>query len=220
MESARRKSGEATSRKARQPMVDQRGGSTQGFNFSLRIKALCRDVATRVPELAHVRVDQVSFSFVPTRSPVEYGTLATLTPLRFENGQLHGVQHGRRYRIQQVYDQQGREMLYILNFYMPRFMDLSLHQKLVTIFHELLHISPRFDGDLRRFSGRCYMHSASEKEFDAWAERLANAWLSTGPPEQLYAFLKLDFDQLKSAYRQVYGIRTAHPKLIDICDCG
>ena len=75
----------------------------------------------------------------------------------------------------------GREMLYVLNFYLPRFLDLSFREKLTTIAHELLHIGPKFDGDLRRFAGRCYAHSHSHAEFDAQAEQLGQRWLALQP---------------------------------------
>ena len=58
-----------------------------------------------------------------------------------------------------------------------RFMDVDFEEKLVTIFHELWHVSPRFDGDLRRHPGRCYMHTGSQKDYDAQMLRLARRWL-------------------------------------------
>ena len=87
---------------------------------------------------------------------------ASLTPLRFAGGQRHTLRRGRQWTLQRVCED-GREMLYILNFYLPRFLDLPLDEKLTTVVHELWHIGPRFDGDLRRFGGRCYAHSGSQK---------------------------------------------------------
>ena len=42
-----------------------------------------------------------------------------------------------------------------MSFYLPRFCDQSLDEKLSTVMHELWHISPAFDGDIRRLPGRC-----------------------------------------------------------------
>ena len=105
-------------------------------------------------------------------------------------------------------------MLYVLNFYLPRFLDLGFHEKLTTIAHELLHISPQFDGDLRRFTGRCYAHSHSHRKFDAQAEQLAQRWLAGGPEQSLYGFLHLDFLRLQALHGGIYGRRIAGPKLL------
>ena len=101
-----------------------------------------------------------------------------------------------------------------LNFYLPRFLDLAFREKLTTIAHELLHISPQFDGDLRRFSGRCYAHSHSHRQFDVQAEQLAQRWLARGPEQSLYGFLQLDFLRLQALHGGIYGRRIAAPKLL------
>ena len=58
-----------------------------------------------------------------------------------------------------LFDAKGVEMLYILKFYLPRFQNEPFEEKLTTIFHELWHISSDFNGDIRRHSGRCYVHT-------------------------------------------------------------
>jgi hypothetical protein len=105
-------------------------------------------------------------------------------------------------------------MLYILNFYLPRFLNLSLEAKLATIVHELWHVSPRFDGDLRRFGGRCYAHSGSQKRYDAHVTALAKRWLALKPPEPLYEFLRYDYRELASRYGRIYGQRFGTPRLV------
>ena len=128
------------------------------------------------------------------------------------------MRRGRRYTVQRLHDEQRREMLYILSFYMPRFMQLSFQEKLTTVFHELWHISPNFDGDIRRHPGRCYAHTHSEKEYDARMERLSHKWLGLDPPRELYEFLERKFGDLESQYGFVYGSTIKHPKLIRIDD--
>ena len=51
-------------------------------------------------------------------------------------------------------------MLYVMTFCLPRFLEQSFDDKFVTIFHELFHIGPSFDGDFRRHSGRCAFYGA------------------------------------------------------------
>jgi hypothetical protein len=92
-------------------------------------------------------------------------------------------------------------------------MGLDFTEKMITIFHELWHISPQFDGDLRRHPGRCYMHTESEKEYDAKMAVLARRWLANDPPKGLYEFLRYDLDELSAIHGRVYGQRFPHPKL-------
>ncbi len=107
-------------------------------------------------------------------------------------------------------------MLYILTFYMPRFMDLSFDDKLTTIFHELWHISQDFNGDIRRHPGRCYVHTTSEEEYDRQMAKLARQWLIAKPPAAIYAFLRCNFASLQRDFGRIYGVRIRNPKLIPV----
>jgi predicted metallopeptidase len=184
-----------------------------GFDFTHHIACVCADMAARLEEFRHIDMSRVAVSFRQTRKRMRGGLYASLTPLRFAGGRAESVRRGRNWRIQRVV-LDGREMLYLLNFYLPRFLDLPFSEKLTTIAHELLHVGPEFDGDLRRFGGRCYAHSHSHAEFDAHATRLAARWLELKPDDELHAFLRLDFRGLHTAHGRIYGRRIAAPKLV------
>ena len=81
-------------------------------------------------------------------------------------------------------------MLYIVYFLVPRFFNLPLREKLITIFHELYHVSPGFDGDIRRFPGRNYAHGASRKRYNAEMAGLVDGYLRKNRPGRLI-FLKV-----------------------------
>lgn len=185
-----------------------------GFDFALHVRRLCEDLVGRLPELSHIDLGRVALSFSQTRRDSIHGIYATLRPLRFAGGRTETTRRGRRWTIQRLVDGQGREMLYILTFYLPRFLNLPPHDKLVTVIHELWHISPQFDGDLRRFRGRCYAHSGSRKHYDASMERLARKYLALHPPEHVTEFLQHDFAGLLARYGMVFGQRVRPPKLI------
>ena len=170
----------------------------------------------RLPELRHIDLDRVAVTFRQARKSVPYGIQATLTPLRFEGGASHTVRRGRKWTVQRLYDREGREMLYVLSIYLPRFMDHPLREKLVTVVHELWHISPHFDGDLRRHPGRCYAHSHSQSQYDAEMGRLVDRWLALGPDESLYAFLHCSFRELHQRHGPIRGARIPTPKLIPL----
>jgi hypothetical protein len=107
-------------------------------------------------------------------------------------------------------------MLYILNFYLPRYLDLPFREKLSTVMHELWHVGPSFDGDVRRFGSRCYAHGSSQKRYDAHVERLLDRWLALNPPEPLYGFLRLNFRELGARRGRVYGSKVPAPKLTPV----
>lgn len=170
----------------------------------------------RLPELGHIDMGRVAVSISRARNRSQYGHFASLTPLRFQGGSLVTKRRGHPYTIQRVRDSAGREMLYILTFYLPRFLDLDFREKLVTIVHELWHISPQFDGDIRRHEGRCYAHTGSQKAYDEVMGRMADRWLALGPDVQLYEFLQQRFDDLTGRHGAIVGVRYARPKLLPL----
>jgi predicted metallopeptidase len=186
------------------------------FDFTASMRAICADMVLRLDELSHIDLSCVAICFCQARRRVSHGTFASLTPLRFAGGATSTSRRGRKYAIQRLVDPAGREMLYILSFYLPRFMDLPLSEKLITILHELWHISPKFDGDIRRHAGRCYAHTGSQKNYDAHMDRLARQWLAQNPPEPLWDFLKGSLEDVLQRHSGVVGIKIARPKLIPL----
>ncbi len=187
-----------------------------GFDFTLHMRRLCEDIVTRVPELAHIDLARVVIAYAQSRKPVAHGLQAALTPLRFKDGSRFTIRRRRRWAVQQVVNGDGHEMLYILSFYLPRFLDASYQEKLTTIFHELWHVNPAFDGDVRRHDGRCHVHTSSQDEYDRTMWTKAQAWLSQEPPEPLHAFLHDNFRELCQRWGHVHGTRIPAPKLYPV----
>ncbi len=188
----------------------------KGFDFTGAMRAICADIARRLPPLSHVDVDRVAIGACRTRNGSAHGVFATLTPLRFAGGEEFQNVRGRRRRIEPILDSDGREFLYLLNFYIPRFLDLPLEEKLSTIVHELWHIGPRFDGDLRRHAGRCYAHGHSKKAYDDEMDRLTRDWLAADPPHHLYEFLQHSFEELIAEVGPLRATRWPAPKIVPV----
>ncbi len=187
-----------------------------GFDFTSRMRLLCADIVARTPDLAHVDLSRIALTFSQARKGVSWGMYASLTPLRFAGGSRTTIRRGRQYQVQPIVDGSGREMLYLLSFYLPRFMNLEFREKLITIFHELWHIGPEFDGDLRRHEGRCFAHTHSQAEYDRQMGIIADRWLAQSPEPELWSFLQHDFSKLHTAAGPIFGLRVKRPKLVPI----
>ncbi len=186
------------------------------INFCAVMRELCNDLCTRLPdEYGHIRMDQVAIAFAQARRRVPHGLQAKLTPMRFADGALVERRFGRNWTIRRLFDG-DREILYILTFYLPRFLDHPPLEKLVTVLHELYHISPRFDGDIRRFNGRYHVHSHSQKEYDRLMEVHARRYLAMRSALRFRDFLEKTFHELEREYGRVYGVKVPIPKLIPV----
>ena len=185
------------------------------FDFSSAMRLLCEDISQRLAEFEHVRMEQVAVTFAQARRRVSYGLQAKLTPLRFEGGELVTRRRGRLWTIQRWYSG-DLEMLYILTFYLPRFLEQSFREKLITVMHELYHISPVFDGDIRRLPGHYHVHSHSQKEYDRQMDNLVDRYLAAGPPAELFDFLRGSFRDLTARHGSIVGIRAPIPKLLPL----
>jgi hypothetical protein len=135
--------------------------------------------------------------------------------LRFRDGRLTRRRHGATYQVQRYY-LGGREMLYVLTFCLPRFLDQGFDDKFITLFHELFHISPAFDGDLRRHGGRYTIHSHSQRLYDQHMAGLAREYLAGGADPVLHAFFRLDFCQLQRRHVTFVGAVVPRPKLLPV----
>jgi Putative phage metallopeptidase len=188
------------------------------FDFTHRIRLVCEDMVARLPEFQHIDMGRVVVGFCQARRAVPHGIFASLTPLRFKDGAQIAIRRGRPHSIQRVCDSAGREMLYILNVYLPRFQNLDFREKLITVLHELWHISPRFDGDIRRHTGRYHAHTHSQAAYDAEMGHFADQWLRQSPPPELWAFLQDDFHGLSRRHGGIVGVRIRRPRILPVRD--
>jgi len=185
------------------------------LDFTQLMSRLCHDITQRHAVFSHIDISRVAICFTQARSSVLHGLQAKLTPMRFEHGSLTCDRRGRTWTVQRLFIGK-REMSYILTFYLPRFLDQTFSEKFITILHELYHISPRFDGDIRRFSGRCHVHSQSQHDYDQQMDEYAREYLRAHPPLELYSFLQLDFQTILKQHGGVIGLQVPIPKLIPV----
>jgi hypothetical protein len=191
------------------------GPVEQPFDFCGFIGKLCADMVRRCEALRHVDVGRLLFGVIQARSHRAHGLQARVTPLRFRNGQVTRQRRGVTYQVQRYYVG-SQEFLYLVTFCLPRFLDQDFDDKFITLFHELYHISPAFNGDLRRHSGRYALHSHSQRLYDRHMAGLARDYLAQKPDPALHGFLRLDFAQLAQRHGSVVGVVVPRPKLIPV----
>jgi predicted metallopeptidase len=185
------------------------------FDFSGHVRRLCADVVRHCPDLGHVDVSRLLFGITQARSGLPFGLQARVTPLRFHHGRLTRIRRGVPYQVQRYFVDDA-EMLYLVTFCLPRFLDQEFDDKLVTLFHELYHISPGFEGDLRRHEGRYDLHSRSKKVYDQHMAQMARSYLGNGADRSLHSFLRLNFAQLAHRHGSVVGVKVPRPRLLPV----
>jgi hypothetical protein len=191
------------------------GPRDQPFDFCAHIRRLCADLVASTDLLRHVDVSRLLFGVTQARSARAHGLQARVTPLRCHGGALTRQRRGVTYQVQR-YFLGAHEFLYVVHFCLPRFLDQDFREKFITLFEELYHISPAFDGDLRRHVGRYAIHSHGRRGYDPFMADLARAYLAGKPDPSLYAFLRLDFAQLYLRHGGVTGIVVPRPKVIPV----
>jgi hypothetical protein len=185
------------------------------LNLTGELERLIRDITARTPEFEHIAPEKLLVC-VSTGRPGAGGSLAKIHPLRFAGGEKSMKRRrGRRSVLctMPTITHQGEEMLYVIYFMVPRFLELPFREKLITIFHELYHISPDCDGDIRRFPGRNYAHGSSTKVYNAQMGKLVDAYLERLPERSALDFLDGNLASLRSRHKAIVGRRLQAPRI-------
>lgn len=191
-----------------------------GLDFNARMADLVGEVAGKVAEFRHVDPTRIRVSAAFNRSRARDGVLAYILPLRYRDGLPIEV---RRHRGK-VYHwamfpqhRDGVEIFYYLYFMLPRFLNLPFREKLETVVHELYHIHPQFNGDLRRFKGRSPTHGNS-REYDRRVREVTDHFLASEHNEDRYEFLRGGAHHLRLRYGEIHArhFPEPRPKLIKV----
>ena len=185
------------------------------LNLTGELERLIFDITARSPQLQHI-VPERLLVCVSSGRPTAGGSLAKIHPLRFAGGERSmQARRGRRNFLctMPTILHKGEEMLYVIYFLVPRFLELSFREKLVTVFHELYHISPAFDGDIRRFPGKNYAHGSSTRSYNALMGELVDRYLAQAPEPSLLLFLQGNLAELRSRHRSIVARRLQAPRI-------
>ncbi len=159
--------------------------------------------ATRMPELAHIQPARILHGVSQARTRSRYGVYAQCHALRFKHGERELITRKCKFVWPEI-RLRGHEMLYYITYFLPRFLDQPPMERMKTLLHELYHISPKFNGDLRRFNGRNEFHGSVRDDFDGAVEKLAQRAAKEIDLER-FQFLKFTFDELGQRHGGIVG---------------
>jgi len=185
------------------------------LNLTGELERLIADITARSPELQHIAPERLLVCVSSGRAGVG-GSLAKIHPLRFAGGEKSVTSRRGRRRVlctMPTITHQGEEMLYVIYFLVPRFLELPFREKLITVFHELYHISPACDGDIRRFPGRNYAHGSSTKTYNALMGVLVDAYLERLPELSRLSFLEGNLAALRERHGAIVARRLQAPRI-------
>jgi predicted metallopeptidase len=189
-----------------------------GFDFTAAMYALCIDIASRMADFRHLKMNQVLIDCAFIRKNSKYGVQARVTPMRFAGGSLTTRRRDRLYGIERYFID-DREMLYLLTFMMPRFLAQSFEEKIATVIHELYHMAPEFNGDIRRLPGRCSAHSHSKKAYHDAMHLLAKRYLESHDKPEVFEFLKWSYREYQDRFGGLRVLVVPRPRLVPITRC-
>jgi predicted metallopeptidase len=181
------------------------------FNYTDALTRLVEHAAGTIPEFAHLEPDRMLVACARARIDSSHGVFAKVVPLRFEGGAPTTRRGSRLYQMPSLRFE-GREILYLVYFFLPRYQNLPYRRKLVTFFHELYHVSPSFDGDIRRFPGRNFAHGSSRRKYDERMEKFVDAYLCMHGSTELTGFLQPDYAGLRQEYGRLLGRKVPVPR--------
>lgn len=165
---------------------------------------LVEDVVKTHPAFSHIVPENILVAISPSNGS-RNGVVAKLRPMRFEGGSKTRLVCGMEYTAPEV-NINGNNILYIVYFHLPRFLNHGNHRsKLATVLHELYHISPLFNGDIRRFPGKNYAHGNSRKGYDELINTYTEEYIKTGTHPGVGAFLEYRYSELKRKCGAIYG---------------
>ncbi len=183
------------------------------INITDVLTGIIRDITVECPVFSHIDIDRIMICVASNRSGSRGGTYGKVVPMKFEKGSSLLKHRGRVYTMPAI-EHQGKTCLYIIYFFMPRFFDLPAGEKLRVIFHELYHVSPDFNGDIRRMGKKKAAHGSSKKHFDSHFEEALNKYLELLPRRECNSFLSMSSRELYAAHQRIIGRRMKVPKPI------
>lgn len=180
------------------------------INITDTLTLLTAHIIEETDIFSHIDLDSCLVCISSNRKNSRGAIYGKVVPLKFKNGSSTVTYRGNLYHMPRV-EHRGKELLYLIYYYMPRFFDLSAREKCNVIFHELYHISPWFNGDIRRMGKKKAAHGHSKKHFDTHYEKQLEDYMHMVENTPFIKFLNLTSRDLYRHFN-VVGRRMKIPK--------
>jgi hypothetical protein len=136
------------------------------LNITDTLTVITEHIISVTPLFQHIDMSRCLVLLSTNRKKTRSAIFGKVVPLRFKDGEDTTLYRGTLFQMPRVTVNQ-RDLLYLIYYYMPRFIDLPAEEKLNVMFHELYHISPLFNGDIRRMGEKKAAHGHSRDHYDS-----------------------------------------------------
>ena len=185
------------------------------FNITDAFTLIIKEMITSTEEFKLFDINKILLCCGTNKSTSKGGIYGKLVPLKFENGNDIIKHKGHYYTIPKLRIN-NIEIIYIIYLYIPKFMDLPAKKKIDVMFHELYHINPAFNGDIRRMGKFKKAHGHSRKSFDEKYQDYAKAFYEQIKETPFLDFLELNTDALIKKFNKISYRRMKVPKPVRI----
>ncbi|HNX24413.1 MAG TPA: putative metallopeptidase [Spirochaetota bacterium] len=172
------------------------------INLTDILTLIIHDMVELTEEFKCFDLNKILICCASNRKDFRGATYGKLLPLRFKDGSEIIKHNGRFYTIPKV-KVNNMEILYIIYFYIPKFFNLSAKDKVNVMFHELFHINPEFNGDIRRMGKFKAAHGHSRKSFEEKYIEYADTFFEKIEDTPYYNFLKMNSEDIQKEFKKI-----------------
>ncbi len=188
---------------------------SESINLTDVLSLIIHDMVKSTDEFKSFDMNKILICCASNRSDGRGAIYGKLSPLRFQDGSEIIKHNGRFYTIPKL-KVNNIEILYVIYFYIPKFFNLSAKDKVNVMFHELYHINPEFNGDIRRMGKFKSAHGHSRKSFEEKYIEYADAFFETIKEAPYYNFLQMKTEDIQEHFKKIRyrRMKTIKPVLL------
>ena len=172
------------------------------INITDILTLIISDMIQSTDEFRSFDLNRMLICCASNRSDSRGGIYGKLVPLKFENGSDIINFRGKLYTTPKIVHN-NIEIKYLIYYYHPKFFDISAREKVNVMFHELYHINPEFNGDIRRMGKVKKAHGHSKKSFEEKYLDYADNFYSYVKETSYHAFLEMNSMDLQKSFKKI-----------------
>ncbi|MCL1865765.1 MAG: hypothetical protein FWF73_08155 [Spirochaetes bacterium] len=175
---------------------------SDSINLTDVFTLIIHDMIKSTEEFKSFDINKILVCCASNRKDFKGAIYGKLQPLRFKDGS-EIIKHNKRYYTIPRIVLNNVEILYIIYLYIPKFFNLTVMDKINVMFHELYHISPEFNGDIRRMSNFKSAHGHSKKSFEEKYIKFASNYFNNINGTPFNGFLQMNFEDIKKQFKVI-----------------